>query len=249
VTLAPGSATSDGFYNGSTILMTSGTCVGYSGAVTGYSGSSSAATVLFPGCSGYPAAMDYYTITPGWMLGPTAASGTLAGSTSTTVQLPATASIFNSDYVSDTLTVTTGTCTGDTGTITAYTAATQTATVSLYGCGSGPGAAGFTITPPQPVGTAFAAYGQPAAVVASSSTTPTATVTLATGTTGSYTNSILAMLTGTCAGKSAIITNYTGSLAASVRRWPKSNESRIVRPGWRSPRGFLRRRLFSRLVG
>jgi hypothetical protein len=225
VTLAPGSATSDGFYNGSTILMTSGTCVGYSGAVTGYSGSSSAATVPFPGCSGYPAAMDYYTITPGWMLGPTAASGTLAGSTSTTVQLPATASIFNSDYVSDTLTVTTGTCTGDTGTITAYTAATQTATVSLYGCGSGPGAAGFTITPPQPVGTAFAAYGQPAAVVASSSTTPTATVTLATGTTGSYTNSILAMLTGTCAGKSAIITNYTGSLAASVMLPPSSGSS------------------------
>jgi predicted ATPase len=36
---------------------------------------------------------------------------------------------------------------------------------------------------------------------------------------------------------------------SQLRRWPKSNESRIVRPGWRSPRGFLRRRLFSRLVG
>ncbi len=226
VTLAAGSAMSaspfssyvaDGFYNGATVVMTSGTCKGYSGTVTNYVGSSMLATVSFTGCSGSPASGDNYTITPAWMLGPLVASGTLASSTSASVTLPAGSSTVNNYYVNDTLTATSGACIGDTGTITGYTYTAGSTTggvanVSLYGCvgsGSGPGASAFTITPAQPAGTAFAANG----AAAGGASAPTATtVTLQSGTATSinyYTNSLMTMVSGACAGDTATITSYS----------------------------------------
>jgi hypothetical protein len=217
--LASGTYVVDGFYNGATIVMTSGSCLGDSGTVTNYNGTTMFAGVIFTGTC-VPSSGNAYMITPAWMLSSLIASGALGASGTSMgipyVTLPMGSSTVGNFYNNDTLTVTSGTCAGDTGTITAYGGSSFQASVSLYGCSAGPASgSGFTITPAQPVGTAFAAYG---AVVAATATSVQLASTSSTS--GAYyTNNIMTMLpTGSCAGDTATITQYIGGTTGPLHQ-------------------------------
>ncbi len=122
IKLNSSASATNSFYNGQTILITSGTGAGQVATVSAYVGSTKIAT-----------------ITGTWTTTPTNASYYLIGTPATaqsgggnTVTLVSTSNATDNFYTGHTVTLTSGTGAGQTATITGYVGATKVATVSNW---------------------------------------------------------------------------------------------------------------------
>jgi hypothetical protein len=242
VTLAAGSAMSstgndaDNFYNGATIVLTSGTCMGDSGTVTGYSGTTMQATVSL-GCSSPTGAA--YTITPSWDFAPpVSVSAQLTGGATSNVTLAATSSTVSGYYTNASMTMTSGVCNGQTATITAYAGSSYLATVTFSGCMSGGHPAAmdnYTIT--SLPGTISGAL----STLAGSTTATSVTLPVGSSWASSYyVNGSMTMTSGNCNALTAPITVYAPlTLVANVSftgctgsGYPSPGDTYKITPAW-----------------
>jgi hypothetical protein len=230
VTLASGSSTTAGYYTNNLITMLpTSSCAGKTATITNYVGSTLTATVSFSGCT--PGSTDSYAITPPLNV---SYSGALTASSSSTVTLASTSSMVSNYYTGAIITMATGSgsCPGDSGQITGY-ASPPVATVSIAGCSGGPGSSDkYTITPSAP-----ASY---SGVLGTTSST---TVVLGAGASWAnsfYTNAIMTITDGACAGDTGTITNYVGSTLVATVSFsgtggsctPSAGNTYTIAPAW-----------------